>query len=79
MGGQLPKEPDIVRELWRLQIGLVEILVMGITIINTCYMVLPHKWKKWKLPPIAYSDNSDARSDDGDEDADDKKSESDFD
>ncbi|KAF8232952.1 hypothetical protein L208DRAFT_1210806, partial [Tricholoma matsutake] len=40
MGEHLPKEPYKVRELWRLQVQLAEVLVMGITIINTRCSVL---------------------------------------
>jgi hypothetical protein len=58
MGGCLPKEPYKVRELWRIQVGLVEMLVMGITIINTRCSVLPHYWKVKLLPPVPYSDDS---------------------
>ena len=58
MGGRLPKEPYKVKELWRLQVQLVEVLVMGITIINTRCSVLPHYWKVESLPPIPWSDES---------------------
>ena len=75
MGGQLPREPYKVRELCRLQVELVEILVMGITIINTRCSVFPHYWKvKW-LPPPPYSDGSNNNSSDDTSDADDKDSE----
>ena len=75
MGGQLPREPYKVRELWRLQVELVEILVMGITIINTRCSVFPHYWKvKW-LPPPPYSDGSNNNSSDDTSDADDEDSE----
>jgi len=59
MGGQLPKDPDNVREIWQQQVELVEILVMGITILNIRCTVLPHGWKEGELPPVAYSDDSD--------------------
>jgi hypothetical protein len=81
MGGRLPKEPDEVRELWKLQLGLVEILVMGITIINLRCAVLPHGWEERNLPPLAYSDDSDGRSLDSDSrarDADDEESDLDL-
>ena len=58
MGGRLPKEPYKVRELWRIQVELVEILVMGIMIINTWCSVLSHLWQVRWLPPAAYSDES---------------------
>ena len=75
MGGQLLREPYKVRELWRLQVELVEILVMGITIINTCCSIFPHYWKvKW-LPPAPYSDSSNNNSSDDTSDADDEDSE----
>ena len=56
---------------------LVEILVMGITIINTQCSVLPHLWQVRWLPPAAYSDESDSESSDNNEpeDADDEDSE----
>ena len=63
MGGHLPKERCKVRELWRRQVGLMEILVMGITTINIRCSVLPHHWNAKKLPPPAYSSESDAESD----------------
>ena len=58
IGGRLPKEPYKVRELWHLQVQLVEVLVMGITTINTRCSVLPHYWKVELLPPIPWSDES---------------------
>jgi hypothetical protein len=58
MGGHLPKEPYKVKELWCLQVQLVGVLVMGITIINTQCLVLPHYWKVESLPLIPWSDKS---------------------
>jgi hypothetical protein len=77
MGGRLLKEPYKVRELWRIQVELVEILVMGITIVNTRCSVLPHLWQVRWLPPAAYSDESYSESLDNSEpeEADDKDSE----
>jgi hypothetical protein len=63
MGGHLPKERHMVRELWRQQVGLMEILVMGITTINICCSIVPHHWNAKKIPPPAYSSESDAESD----------------
>jgi hypothetical protein len=62
MGGYLPKERYKVRELWQLQVELVEMLVMGITIINTRCSVLPHYWKV----ELLYSDTD--QPDDEDDD-----------
>ena len=66
MGGHLLKEQYKVRELWRLQVGLIEILVMGITTINIHCSILPHHWNVKKLPLAAYSSESNAESSDGD-------------
>lgn len=60
MGEHLPKEPYKVRELWRLQVQLAEVLVMGITIINTRCSVLPHYWNVDSLPPMPWSDEESA-------------------
>ena len=78
MGGRLPKEPYKVRELWRLQVQLVKVLVMGITIINTWCLVLPHYWKVESLPPIPLSDESASELSE-DQDADDEGNFEDFD
>jgi len=43
--------------------GLMEILVMGIMTINICCSILPHHWNAKKIPPPAYSSESDAESD----------------
>ena len=67
MGEQLPKEPYKVRELWRIQVELVEIWVIGIMIINTQCSVLPHLWQVRWLPPAAYSDESYSESSDNNE------------
>ena len=77
MGGHLPKERHKVRELWRQQVGLMEILVMGITAINIRCSILPHHWNAKKLPSPAYSSESDAESDStiNSGDADDENSE----
>ena len=80
MGGHLPKERHKVRELWRQQVGLMEILVMGIMAINIRCSVLPHHWNAKKLPSPAYSSESDVESSGVDSainlgDADDKDSE----
>ena len=58
MGGRLPRERYKTRELWRCQVELVEMLVMGITIINTRCSVLPHYWHVKLMPPVPYSDES---------------------
>jgi hypothetical protein len=78
MGGSLPGEPYKVKELWRLQVELMEMLTMGITIINTRCSVLPHSWKVRWMPPLAVacSDESDGEGS-GTEDADDEISEED--
>lgn len=65
MGGSLLKEQYKVRELWRLQVGLIEILVMGIMTINIRCSILPHHWNVKKLPLAACSSESDAESSDG--------------
>jgi hypothetical protein len=80
MGGRLPKERYKVRELWRQQVGLMEILIMGIMTINIYCSVLPHHWNAKRQPPPAYSSEFDAESSGGDSainsaDADDKDSE----
>jgi len=77
MGGSLPRELYKVKELWRLQVELMEMLTMGITIINTHCLILPHLWNvKWLLP-VPYSDDSDGNGSDSNDtnDADDKNSE----
>jgi hypothetical protein len=66
MGGRLPKELYKVRELWRLQVGLIEVLVMGITTINIHCSILPHYWNIGNLPPVAYSSESDDERSEGD-------------
>lgn len=75
MGGHLPKDRGRVRELWKQQVGLIEILAMGITAINIRCSILPHQWDAKKLPPPAYSSESDADGTINSDDADDEDSE----
>lgn len=57
MGGRLPKERYKTRELWRSQVSLVEMLVMGITTINIRCSVFPHHHIPELFPLVPYSDD----------------------
>jgi hypothetical protein len=62
LGGELPKEPYKIKELWRISIEMMEMLVAGITLINSRCSVLPHGWQVELMPPPAWSDECKSES-----------------
>jgi hypothetical protein len=62
LSGELPSEPYKIKELWRISIEMMEMLVTGITLINSHCLVLPHGWQVKLMPLPAWSDDCESES-----------------